>query len=329
MTRTPAMRNLRTARFGEVYERWTGRQITQAHAAGLLGVSEQTFRRYVRRFRESGLKGLEDRRVRSSRRAPAEEVATLVRLYAERYSGWRVRPFFRVYRDKFGGGRSYTWVKNRLHESGLVTPGRAGHSTPTESVNRRPAEGLLLHQAGCTCEWLPNRVWELVALVDDASRRVHSGLFVASEVILCRFRTVHETVEAHGLFEAIHVDRALRNDHDCRKTGGFPDAMRKLQITVLPTCRPKARSMYLRLFRVLREALPQQLADAGIQSPCEANRFLPSYWKRFNRFVAIQPKQSTPAFDPLEPGFESEIAEILWQHDSHRLGDGNGVGPRG
>ena len=236
---------------------------------------------------------------------------------------------FESTRDKHGGGRSYTWVKNRLHESDLVTAGRTRHSTATESVNRQPAEGLLLHQAGCTCEWLPNRVWELVAVVDDASRRVHSGLFVESEVILCRLRTVHETIVAKGFFDAIHVDRALRNDHDCRKTGAFPDAMRRLHITVLPACRPKARSMYMRLFRVLREALPQQLADAGIQSTSEANEFLPSYWEEFNRFVAIKPAESTSAFDPLLPEYEAELAETFWQHERRALPADNGVGPRG
>lgn len=318
------MRDLRKARFGEVYEQWRSRKITQVYAAGLLGVSERTFRRYVVRYQELGLQGLED-----SRRASAEEVAALVRLYAKRYLGWSVRAFFREYRDAHGGGRSYTWVKNRLHDAGLVTPGRTRHSTPTKRVNRQPAEGLLLHQAACTCEWLPKRVWQLVTLVDDASRRVHSGLFVESEVILCRFRTVHETIVANGLFETIHVDRALRNQHDCRETGQFPRAMTSLGISVLPSSRPKARRMHQRLFRILRDALPQQLADAGIRSTCEANEFLQWYWVKFNRFVAIEPKQSTPAFSSLEPGFEAEIAEILWQHESRELGADNGVGPRG
>ena len=258
MSRRSAMRDQRSARFGELYEQWMSRRITQAHAAGLLGFSERTFRRYVVRYRALGLQGLED-----SRRASGEEVAALVRLYAERHLGWSVGAFFREYRDTHGGGRSYTWVKNRLHESRLVTPGCTRHSAPTTRVNRQPAEGLLLHQAAYTCEWLPRQVWQLVTLVDDASRRVHSGLFVESEVILCRFRTIHETVVANGLFETIRVDRALRNQHDCPDAGQFPRAMRNLGISVLRSSRPKARSMNQRLFRILRDALPQQLADAS------------------------------------------------------------------
>ena len=48
--------------FEQIYERWSRREITQAQAAGLLGRSARTFRRYVRRYEASGLKGLEDRR---------------------------------------------------------------------------------------------------------------------------------------------------------------------------------------------------------------------------------------------------------------------------
>ncbi len=325
MSQTSALRALRMARFPDVYEQWTSRQISRAHAAGLLGVSVRTFQRCVVRYRELGLKGLEDRRSTRPQRAPDEEVAALVTLYAERYMGWSIRKFHRAYTDSHEGRRSYTWVQRRLHESGLVTPRRSTRSTP-EGRGRRPAEGRLLHQASCVYLWLPKRTWELVALVDDASDRVHSGLFVESETIRCRFRTIYETIVANGLFDAIHVDAALRNSDDCRETGRFPDAMRALQIRVLPSCRPKARSRYRRSFRILREALPQQLADAGIQSPCEANEFLRSYWERFNRFVAIEPERSKSAFDPLSPTLEAATAEILGVHENRVVGTDNGAG---
>lgn len=165
-----------------------------------------------------------------------------------------------------------------------------------------------------------------MALVDDASDRVHSGLFVESETIWCRFRTVYETIVANGLFDAIHVDPALRNSDDCRETGRFPDVMRELQISVLPSCGPRARSRYRRSFRILREALPQQLADAGIQSASEANEFLPSFWKKFNLLVAIEAERSQSAFDPLSPTLEAATAEVLGVHEHRVVGADNGAG---
>lgn len=261
MSRTSTMRKVLKARFADVYERWTSRQISQAHAANLLGISVRTFQRYVVRYRELGLKGLEDRRATNPRRAPDEEVAALVTLYAERYMGWSIRTFHRAYTDLYEGTRSRSWVQRRLQESGLVTPRRSTRSTPDHG-GRQPAEGRLLHQASCTYQWLPKRTWELVALVDDASDRVHSGLFVESETISCRFRTIYETILANGLFDAIHVDPALRNRYDCRETGRFAEAMRELPISVLPSCGPNARSRYRRSFRILREAVRRHRAGA-------------------------------------------------------------------
>lgn len=162
-----ASQDLRTATFPDLYERWTSRQITLARAAGLLGMSERTFRRYAAKYRKFGRKGLADRRTTSSRSAPSDEIAALEKLYADGHLGWRVRKFFRVYRDSHGGGRSYTWVKNRLQEAGLVARRRSARSAG-ESGGRQPAEGLLLHQANIVREWLPTRIWQLVLVVDDA-----------------------------------------------------------------------------------------------------------------------------------------------------------------
>ena len=61
MGRTAAMRDLRMARFAEVYERWVSREITQVKAASLLAMSARTFRRYAARYKEMGLKGLDRR----------------------------------------------------------------------------------------------------------------------------------------------------------------------------------------------------------------------------------------------------------------------------
>ena len=83
--------------------------------------------------------------------------------------------------------------------------------------------------------------------------------------------------------------------------------------------------MYNRVFSILRASLPQQLADAGVRSIRDANGFLQSYWGKLNRFVAIEPKQST-AFEPLKPRYEAEIVDILCLHERPEVGTNNGAG---
>ena len=196
------------------------------------------------------------------------------------------------------------------------SPGdRIGKNATGDLRRSEVAEGRLVHLRGWIHEWLPSRVCELVAVIDDASSRVHSGLFVERGAIWSRFRTIRETIAANGLIEAIHAD-CQAGSHHSPETAQFARAMKSLGITVAPSYPVKARTRINRVFRVLREALPHRLAHAGMQSTQEANEFLPSYWAKFNPFFAVEPKESTTAFQQLLPVYEGQLREILCLHDS-------------
>ncbi len=109
-------------RFEEAYSIWQSKRLTQEQAAQILGVCERTFRRYIDRCEDAGLDGLLDRRLQevSHRRAPVDEVLSLEALYKDHYDSWNVAHFHERYRDYHAGKRSYTWVKARLQEGGLV-----------------------------------------------------------------------------------------------------------------------------------------------------------------------------------------------------------------
>ena len=72
------------------------------------------------------------------------------------------------------GTRSYTWVKNRLQEAGLLEKGRRKGSQ-RERRERKSAAGVMLHQEASTPEWLAGERWDLVVTMDDATGGVHSG----------------------------------------------------------------------------------------------------------------------------------------------------------
>ena len=128
MNRAETLREVRMERFEEVYELWRGRRITQAWAASVLGVTDRTFRRWVVRYEAGGAVAVEDKRVRrpSHRRASAEEVAALEATGTDTKAGRCGTSTTRSMWRKDGGERSYTWVKNRLQEAGLVKRGAGG-----------------------------------------------------------------------------------------------------------------------------------------------------------------------------------------------------------
>jgi transposase len=161
MRRTELLQEIRKMRFAEVYGRWDKGRLTQEEAAEILGVCDRTFRRYIERYEHEGMEGLYDRRLSqaSVRRAPVDEVMEVIEGYRNRYQGWKVRHYYKYYREG-GGKRSYTWVKNRLQSSGLVSrkPKRGAHRKRRE---RRPMPGMMLHQDGSRHGWVPGKKWDL------------------------------------------------------------------------------------------------------------------------------------------------------------------------
>jgi len=119
-----------------------------------LGVCDRTFRRYMNRYDEGGLDALLDKRLVqiSHRRALVDEVMRTVDLYRDRHLGWNAKHFYAWYR-KESGTRSYTWVKSRLQEAGLIERAKK-RGTHRKKRERAPLVGMMIHQDGSTHEWI-------------------------------------------------------------------------------------------------------------------------------------------------------------------------------
>jgi len=208
MKPTELLQEIRKMRFEEAYDGWTSNKISQEEAARLLGVCERTFRRYINRYEEDGLDGLNDRRLSqiSHRRAPVDEVIKLTGLYRDRYEGFNVKHFYNFYRYQHGGYRSYTWVKKTLQASKLVkkSPKRGKHR---KRRPRAPYPGMMLHQDGSTHEWVSGKKWDLIITLDDATSEHYSIFFVDEEGTASSFRGVCDVIQKKGLFASIYTDR--------------------------------------------------------------------------------------------------------------------------
>ena len=77
----------------------------------------------------------------------------MLQLYRTVYRGWNVKHFHEhgVRDHKFAWG--YSWTKTQLHTAGLVERAkrRGAHRRKRE---RKPCEGMMLHQDGSRHGWL-------------------------------------------------------------------------------------------------------------------------------------------------------------------------------
>ena len=337
MSKTEELRDVVAERFEKVYEQWVSRHMTRARAANLLGMSERTFRRYVARYEAKGPKGLEDRRVTGrSSRAQLTEVRALQLIYATEYEGWSVSHFYEKYRAKHGGIRSYTWVKGRLQEEGLVEKRRRnglGGPAPQQAlVQREPCAGSLLHQVGLQEQWIPGRHRHLIATIDDATNLVSSGLLADEPCIWARLLGVRETLEERGLFDRLASGRASRYWYGSIGTrtrswsqNQFSRVMRELGIEVISSASRCAQGRSGRMLRTLRGRLKKELARAEVSDIAEANAFLRQYWPEFNASFAVAPEDASIRFIPLVPQQRAGLDDVFCLKETVTITNDNSV----
>ena len=330
MNRTKLLEEVRKMRFEEIYGGWQKRSLSQEEAARVLGVCPRTFRRLVNHYEETGLEGLIDRRLSGScRRAPVDEVFRLLEQYKRKHEGWNAKHFFAWYR-RDGGTRSYTWVKCRLQEAGLITkaPGRGKHRKRRE---RAAWPGMMLHQDGSKHEWVPGVQWDLILTMDDATTEHYCLFFVEEEGTLSSFQGVKEVIEKRGLFSSFYTDRGSHywttpvagGKVDKVNLTQFGRAMKNLGIHMIAAYSPEARGRCERMFRTHQERLPKELALAGITDMEAANRYLRDiYLPAFNEEFMQPAMEEGSAFVPY---IGQDLDDILCEQHERQVGKDNCV----
>jgi transposase len=334
MRRTEVLQGLREMKFEEIYDRFQGGRLSAMEAAEWLGVSERTFRRWRGRWEAEGSAGLLDRRLGkvSPHRIAADEVDRIVSLYLDRYAGWSVKHFHERAVGRHGLAASYGWTKSVLQASGAVrrAPRRGAHRRKRP---RKPVPGLMLHQDGSRHLWLPalQRQIDLIATMDDATSELYSLFLVEEEGTWSSFRGLREVILRRGLFCSLYTDRGSHYFHT--PTAGEPvsktvltevgRALEQLGIRHIGAYSPQARGRSERMFQTLQDRLVRELADAGIDTIEQANRFIAeTYLPAHNQAFMIKPAEDGSAFVPWT---RSDLDEIVCQEEERVVDRDNTV----
>ena len=263
-----------------------GRQ-TWLQVADVIGLSPRSVRRWRARLEPFGVPGLLDRRRQtpSPRRVPLAELQRVLRLYRERYQGFKVRHFHQLARRDHGVTFSYTLVKTALQGAGLVRTGRA-RGRHRRRREPRPCVGELLHLDGSRHRWLalvPDAWHTLLVVVDDATKHVlYAQLVPGGESTVAIMTALWATFARHGLPGALYTDRAHWAVHT-PTSGSAPDrtrltqvgrALQALGIEHILGYSPQARGRSERANRTLQDRLVNELRLAGIRTIPAANRYL-------------------------------------------------------
>ena len=323
-------------RVKEVLMRAVQRELSWIQAADILGISARSMRRWKVKFETAGLEGVVDGRTRghaSGRRVTKQELEYLLRLYERRYQGVNVRHFCAIARREHGLRWSYSFVRQALQVAGLIKKRRP---RGRHRLRRPPREcfGEMVHLDGSPHAWLALRPQErqcLIAVVDDATRRLLHAHLCAHEGTEPVLTALHAVVSRYGVPQALYTDRASWAAHTPQRGGLIdPDhptqvgrALARLGVEHIFAYSPQARGRSERLNRTLQDRLVQELRLARIATPERANRFIAEvFLERYNEEFAVAPTDPASAF--VTAG-GADLDQILCHEESRQVGKDNTV----
>jgi hypothetical protein len=210
----------------------------------------------------------------SVRRVAAPEVARLLRLDRERYRGFNVRHVHQIARREHGVTVSYRFLKDTLQAAGVVKKyrGRGRHRRRREP---RACLGELLPMDGRPHAWLARRPTErpvLIAVLEDATKRVWSAQLWAGETTVALLTAVRDVITTYGRPLARSTDRAPWAFHPPQAKGPVNRrqltqvgrAWARLGIEHIPASSPQARGRRERLNRPFPDRLVNERRVATV-----------------------------------------------------------------
>ncbi len=296
-------------------------QTTAEAAAELLGLSERQVWRILAAYRKEGAAAL----VHGNRgRKPVNALEAGLRdrvleLAKTKYAGFNHQHLTEKLKEveEIAIGRAS--VRRILVEGGMVSPRRRRPPKHRSRRERYPKEGMLLQVDGSRHDWLEGRgpYLSLLGAIDDATGQVVSALFREQEDAQGYFLLLQQIVltkgcplalyrDRHGIFEPLSKGPLSLEEQLAgrREPTQFGRLLEELEITSIVARSPQAKGRIERLWGTFQDRLVAELRLARVDSPAQANRFLPGFLAEFNRRFAVPAAESGSAYRPLPADFE-------------------------
>ena len=211
-------------------------------------------------------------------------------------------------------------LRRWMIEAGLWTPRAQRLPRAYQPRHRRACFGELVQIDGSEHAWFEARGPQctLLVYVDDATSRLGELRFVHTESTFSYFAATSRFLKRHGKSVVFYSDKASifrtnkKGDLNGDGVTQFGRALHDLNIEIIcaNTCQAKGRVERTHL--TLQDRLVKELRLKGISTIEDANRFLPTFMKQYNRKFGKPPKSDYNAHRPLQAN--DNLKEIFcWQ----------------
>lgn len=184
---------------------------TVGRGAKLLGISVRQMKRLRRKMKERGDEGLlhGNRGKAPSNKTSSEKVKQVVQLARGRYQGLNDSHLTEKLKEKEKIALSRASVRTILRQAGMAAVRKRGVKRHYKRRERKAQEGALLLWDGSPHRWFGKEPgeWSLVAVVDDATGALLSGVFAEEEDAQSYLTCLRQIVLEKGIPLALYMDR--------------------------------------------------------------------------------------------------------------------------
>ena len=306
-------------------------QLKPGRAAERLCVSVRQIERLVLRYRADGARGLvSGKRARASNhRLPDGVAQRALALIRERYADFGPTLACEKLRECHGIELAVETIRSLMTAAGLWVPRKQRPPRIHQPRNRRSCLGELIQIDGSDHRWFEDRApaCTLLVFVDDATGRLMTLHFTATESTFSYFEALSKYLHAHGKPVAFYSDKAsvfyVKNRSQTAGKGvtQFGRALYELNIDAFCANTSQAKGRVERANLTLQDRLVKELRLRGISTWEAANAYAPSFIADFNQRFGRAPKSDHDAHRALRPDDDLRqfLAYRVWRKVTHAL----------
>lgn len=284
---------------GMILGRLKRKEITQAEAAKIIGLSDRQIRSKLKRYIQEGLDGLihRNRGLESKRKWKDSEKQLTIKLLKSTWQDFG--PTFTT--DKLeqvhGIKVSRETVRQMMIEEGLWVVGKK-RSKHRKRRERKECFGMLIQLDGSAHDWFEGRgpKCTLLLFIDDATGRIWAE-FAKSESVISLMKSTINYLKTFGRPIALYTDYGSvfsvnLNNKERDKITHYNRALKEVDIELKLARSPQAKGRVERSFKTHQDRLVKELRLANISTMEDANIFLKEvYFKSHNDKFAVEPAQ--------------------------------------
>jgi hypothetical protein len=287
------------------------RQITQQKAAELLGLqSDRQVRNLVAQFKQFGDKGMiSKQRGKASNRSFNHKFRKRVMvLVKEKYPDFgptfAVEKLLEYHGIKISDETLRKWM---IEEHLWISRKKRSRIHPQRP--RREFFGELIQIDGSHHHWFEDRADKcvLIVFIDDATSKITSLYFCASECLQGYFTALETHVKKYGRPMSLYSDgHSIFGGSDRIQHAQFIRAIRELGIESILARSPQAKGRVERVNQTLQDRLVKEMRLRNISTLDDANHYVLEYIEEHNKKFSKEPRGQFDAHRPLDSGYDLE-----------------------